>query len=112
MTINTELPAPLRDYFAASNAGDIDAQVKCFSTGARVKDEGEWRQGPAAIAAWARASRERYHHQTTVLSVQGRAAEVFVEARVEGDFPGSPVVLRYRFELHDGLIDHLEIVAR
>ncbi|MFG1498430.1 nuclear transport factor 2 family protein [Saccharospirillum sp. HFRX-1] len=111
MTVLTDLPAPLADYFAAANAGDIEAQVSHFTTTARVKDEGEWRQGATAIAAWARDSRERYQHRSTPLTVDGQPPVVFVDARVAGNFPGSPVVLRYRFELVDGLIDRLEIVA-
>lgn len=111
MTEQLELPQPLAPYFAASNAGDVNAQVSYFSTAARVKDEGEWRQGPAEIAAWARDTRARYQHQTTPGSIDSDAAAVFVNAQVVGNFPGSPVVLRYRFELNDGLIDRLEIVA-
>ncbi|WP_157954437.1 nuclear transport factor 2 family protein [Saccharospirillum mangrovi] len=111
MTINVELPPPLAPYFAAANAGDIDAQVSHFTADARVKDEGEWRQGHAAIADWARDTRARYQHHATPLSTDSDASAVFVNARVEGSFPGSPVVLRYRFELVDGLIDRLEIVA-
>ena len=111
MSVTLDLPAPLTAYFAAANAGDIEAQVSCFTATANVKDEGEWRQGPAAIAAWARDTRERYQHQSTPLAVDGQAPAVFVDARVEGSFPGSPVVLRYRFELVDGWIDRLEIVA-
>lgn len=111
MTINQELPEPLAEYFAAANQGDIETQVNQFSPAARVKDEGEWRQGHAAIADWARNTRARYQHQSTPLSLDSDAAAVFVNARVAGNFPGSPVVLRYRFELQDGLIDRLEIVA-
>lgn len=111
MTEKLDLPQPLAPYFAAANAGDVDAQVSLFSANARVKDEGEWRQGHAEIATWARNARASYQHQATPLSVDKDAPVVFVNAQVAGNFPGSPVVLRYRFELNEGLIDRLEIVA-
>lgn len=38
--MSIELPEPARDYFEASNVGDIDRMIARFADDARVKDEG------------------------------------------------------------------------
>ncbi|OYX16515.1 MAG: hypothetical protein B7Z07_02600 [Sphingomonadales bacterium 32-67-7] len=107
MTIS--LPAPLKTYFDAGNGQNIEEITRCFAPDARVLDEGEWRQGHEDIARWAREAREKYNFTSTPLALEGPAHEPIVTARVEGNFPGSPIELRYRFALMDGKIASLSI---
>jgi len=107
--MSPHLPEPLGAYFAAGNGRDISRIAGCFTEDARVLDEGEWRTGRDEIARWAREAREKYDFRSTPLAVEGPADEPLVTARVEGNFPGSPVELRYRFAIRDGLIASLGI---
>lgn len=107
MSIN--LPQPLEAYFAAGNCRDIAGIVDCFAPDARVHDEGEWREGHAEIARWAHETREKYAFTATPLAVEGQPEAPVVTARVEGNFPGSPIDLRYRFGLHGARITSLQI---
>ena len=52
-----------------------------------------------------------YHYTSEPLAVDASGPEVTVTARVTGDFPGSPVELRYRFTLEGASIARLEITA-
>lgn len=102
------LPEPVAAYFDADRH-DARAVARCFSANAVVKDEGQTHAGHAAIEAWKAAASARYtcvvepHTQT----VQDRRC--IVTSRVSGNFPGSPVDLRYDFTLERGRIAALEI---
>jgi ketosteroid isomerase-like protein len=104
------LPTVIESYFAAANTDDAERIAHHFAQHAQVKDEGRWREGRAEIEAWARESREKFQFTATPVSVEQDGDAPIVTARVEGDFPGSPVMLRYRFELQGGEIERLEIV--
>ncbi len=107
--MSIELPVPLEAYFEAGNGRDIARIAECFAPDARVLDEGEWRQGLEEICRWAEEARVKYNFISTPLAVEGPADEPIVTARVEGNFPGSPIELRYRFDLSDGKIASLSI---
>lgn len=51
----------------------------------------------------------KYHHRTDATAVEEVADRTVVTARVAGDFPGSPIDLRYRFKLAGHQIAGLEI---
>jgi len=104
-----DLPPVLDSYFRAASADDIGGIVAHFAPTARVRDEGEWLEGPEQIERWARDTRARYRFTATPLSAQPDGGAWIVTARVEGTFPGSPIELRYRFELDERLITRLEI---
>lgn len=104
------LPEPIAAYFAAEQQTP-EAFARGFTAQARVKDEGHTHTGLAAIQAWKAASSAKYTYTTQPLSVERDAGWQVVRARVTGNFPGSPVDLRYRFALERGLIASLEITA-
>jgi hypothetical protein len=105
------LPDPIRTYFESSNARDAEALAAAFSPAGRVRDEGATHVGRAAIAGWASAASARYRMQTTPLASSEEAGVVTVSASVAGDFPGSPIVLNYRFALAPEGIATLEIAS-
>ena len=106
-----ELPEPIRAYLDGSNAHDAAACVACFAPDAVVMDEGRERRGAADIRAWKEEVIEKYHALVEVVGVAGdKAGRLIVTGRVSGNFPGSPVDLRYGFTLADGKIARLEIV--
>lgn len=103
-----DLPEPIATYFDADRQ-DGQAVARCFTTDGVVLDEGKTHAGLAAIAAWKTdaASRYTYTAKPHTLETQGRS--YIVTSQVSGDFPGSPLDLRYRFTLERGKIATLEI---
>ena len=106
---NTKLVGPVASYIAAANAQDIEAVTASFSEGAVVRDEGQTRQGIAAIREWAAEVTKKYRPTVETLDVVHADGKTLVTCRVSGNFPGSPVDLRYAFTLSGGKIERLEI---
>ena len=105
-----DLPAPVAAYFAA-DAADANGVARCFTEKAVVIDERREHQGRQAIARWKTEATAKYHYTSEPLTVDLSAAGVTVVARVTGEFPGSPIELRYRFTLEGDKIARLEITA-
>jgi ketosteroid isomerase-like protein len=109
------LPPVICEYLAASDRGDDEAVVRCFTQDAVVVDEGrEWR-GTAPIRRWRAtvATAYQYTVQVTGAEVLGEADGTErhdVHVHLEGNFPGGQVDLTDRFALRGGRIASLEIV--
>lgn len=103
-----ELPRPIAAYFAA-DVGGGEALARCFAEEAVVTDEGREHRGRAAILAWKAAASRQYHYRAEPFAVQSHDGKTVVTAHVVGDFPGSPVDLRYVFALAGGRITALRI---
>jgi uncharacterized protein (TIGR02246 family) len=104
-----ELPETLAAYFAAKNRHDIDAMAAVFTDQAVVRDEGATYTGRDAIKAWMTETTRRYAVTVSPLKTTRTGEQTAVEARVAGNFPGSPATLTYRFKLADDGISGLEI---
>ena len=72
---------------------------------------GRTHSGIDAIKAWKAAASTKYTYTTEPFALQQSDGHQVVTSRVEGNFPGSPVDLRYRFRLERGLIASLEITV-
>lgn len=105
------LPAPIAAYFAADQQKNAEAVARCFTAQAVVKDEGHTHSGIDAIKAWKAAASTKYTYTTNPFALEQSDGHQVVTSRVEGNFPGSPVDLRYRFRLERGLIASLEITV-
>ncbi len=105
---HVELPPPVTAYFAADGAG-ADAVAGCFTENAVVLDEGREHRGRAEIAAWKQNAAAKYRYTTAPIESWASDARVTVLGRVTGDFPGSPVQLRYVFTIEGDAIARLEI---
>jgi ketosteroid isomerase-like protein len=103
------LPEPIAHYFAADLAGDASALARCFTADAVVRDEGGTFNGAAAIKRWHEEAKAKYRYTVEPLSVDARYGEMVVVGRVVGDFPGSPITLRYIFKMAGDKIVSLEI---
>ena len=109
------LPTVISDYLAASDRGDLDALVACFTDDAVVLDEDqEWR-GQAGIRQWREKVANAYEYTVEVLGVanQGSVDGVQrhdVHAHLEGNFPGGSTDLTFRFGLREERIATLQIV--
>ena len=104
-----ELPNILADYFAAANSGDAERVAASFADDAVVRDEGRDIRGRGAIRAWAEETRRKYRYRAEIVRAEVEGDRTVVTAHLSGDFPGSPIDLRYRFKLAGPKIDALEI---
>jgi hypothetical protein len=102
------LPEPIAAYFDADKR-DAEAVARCFTKQATVKDEGQTHPGLAAIKAWKTAASAKYSYTSTPIAMEQTGGRFIVTSRLVGNFPGSPVYLRYAFELERGKIASLEI---
>lgn len=108
--MSNELPRSIADYITGSNAHDPDACAACFADDAVVIDEGCERKGSADIRAWKEEVTRKYRATVEVIAIAKTDGRTIVTGRVSGNFPGSPVDLRYAFTLRDDKIARLEIV--
>ena len=106
MSIN--LPKPIDAYFAADNT-DSEAITLCFIEAATVKDEGHTYNGLAAIKQWKADSSKKYAYTSVPFACEEKDGKIIVSSQVRGNFVGSPVDLRYFFDLEDNKIASLEI---
>jgi hypothetical protein len=107
MTI--DLPKPVAAYFASDTA-DGQTVSGCFTDDAVVKDEGHTYNGRAAIKRWKEEASAKYQYTSEPLSCERRENKVVVTSRLTGNFPGSPVDLRFFFQLDGDKIAVLEII--
>lgn len=102
------LPKPIADYFAADKT-DGAAVAKCFTADAVVIDEQRTYRGREAITRWKTEASSKYSYVSEPVAIDDQDGQVIVTAHLTGDFPGSPVDLRYAFRLTGSEIARLEI---
>lgn len=102
------LPEPIAAYFDADGRNE-QAVARCFTNEAVVKDEGKTHSGLAAIKAWKTAASAKYSYTNVPFASEGKNGQYVVTSRLTGNFPGSPVDLRFAFRLERRKIASLEI---
>ena len=105
-----DLPEPIAAYFAADRL-DGEAVARCFTRDAIVKDEGQTHVGLAAIRRWKDDTSARFSYRSEPFAWEQNDVMTVVTSRLTGDFPGSPVDLRFLFQLAHGKIASLEIIS-
>src|SRR5260370_36592511 len=94
----------------APSASDADAIAACFTEEGEVKDEGEARQGHAAIREWWAGPANAFQYTVEVRGSQGQGDNRYIVfTRLTGEFPGGTADLANRFPLRDGLLATLQI---
>ena len=104
-----QMPHTIRAYVHATNARDTDVFGALFTQDAIVHDEGQEHRGVAAIRRWLTSTVEKYQFALTPTSLSQEGTEAILTAQLSGDFPGSPLSMRYHFVLHEGKIAKLDI---
>lgn len=107
MTLN--LPKPVAAYFTADK-GDSETVSRCFTDDAVVKDEGHVYDGRAAIKKWKEEASAKYEYTSEPVAVERKDGRCVVTCRLTGNFPGSPVDLRFFFQLEGEKIASLVII--
>ena len=103
------LPKPIAAYFAADR-GDGEAVSQCFTDDAVVKDEGHTHKGRAAIKKWKTDASSKYEYTCEPIACEEKEGKTVVTSHLVGNFPGSPVDLRFFFKLEGDKIASLEII--
>mgnify|MGYP001317705962 CR=1 FL=1 len=104
-----DLPRPAADYFAADTV-DSEAVAECFTGNAVVKDEGHTYQSRAAIKKWKADASVKYQYKCEPFACERTDGRTVVTCRLIGNFPGSPVDLRFFFEFEGDKIASLEVI--
>ena len=104
-----ELPKPIAAYFTADK-GDSEGLSQCFTETSVVKDEGHTYQGRAAIKQWKSDASTKYQYMCEPFACEQKDGKVVVTSQLTGNFPGSPVNLRFFFGLEGDKIASLEII--
>jgi len=107
--MRTKLPTAIAGYFAADHDRDAAAIALHFTENAVVKDEGKLHTGRAAIQTWMSESWRKYRATAEPFAISDQGIATVVTSHVAGDFPGSPLDLRYHFVLENDLIAKLEV---
>ena len=108
-TKSLSLPKPIAAYFA-TDSSDGEAVSQCFTENAIVKDEGRTYKGRGAIRAWKTDRSSQYQYTSEPFGCEEKDGKIVVTSHLVGDFPGSPVDLRFFFKLEGDRIAALEII--
>lgn len=108
--MSIELPEVIATYFAADKKSDAQALSECFTPDAVVVDEGNSYTGRDAIRQWMANASTKYTYTVEPFSLEHDGQRTVVTSHLVGNFPGSPVDLRYFFVLDGYRIAELEIV--
>ncbi|HSI09451.1 MAG TPA: nuclear transport factor 2 family protein [Rariglobus sp.] len=102
--------SPLLEAFVtATNNHDGEALTACFVADAIVHDEGTTHRGHPAIRAWFDDVVRKYRFTIVVTDEETSHDETVLTTQVTGSFPGSPIELRYCFNIGDDKIRGLSI---
>jgi ketosteroid isomerase-like protein len=103
-------PAVIGRYQAAADRRDADAAITAFTADARVTDDGHEFRGTDEIRDWITNAASEFTFTRSLLRVESVAPDTWIVVnRIEGDFPGGVVDLRYRFTLDGDRIAELVI---
>lgn len=106
--MSIHLPPPIAAYFIADST-ERASVADCFTENAVVKDEGKTHSGREAIHRWKTEASSKYTYISNPFAVARDGDRTVVTSHVSGNFPGSPVNLRYAFTLDGDKIAELEI---
>ena len=109
VTKSPSLPKPIAAYFTA-DSGDGEAVSQCFTENSVVKDEGHTHKGRAAIKKWKTDASAKYRYTSEPFACEEKDGKIVVTSHLVGNFPGSPVDLRFFFKLDGDKIASLEII--
>ncbi|AFK63012.1 hypothetical protein TKWG_14850 [Advenella kashmirensis WT001] len=102
------LPEPIQAYFDADKDNG-KALADCFTEQGIVIDEKHTYNGRAAIERWRAEATAKYEYTSEPFDVTEQDRQIIVTSRLQGNFPGSPIHIRYRFVLENNKIASLEI---
>jgi hypothetical protein len=109
--MTVQLPRGIQAYFDADRDGGPEAVAAAFTESGIVKDKGKTHRGRDAIRSWMAEAAQQYSYTMNPFLIATENGMIQVTAHVVGDFPGSPVDLRFFFLLAGDKIAELEIAV-
>lgn len=107
--MDMQLSEVVSAYFRADRTSDADAVAACFSENAVVKDEQNVYVGRDAIRRWKAEASAKFSYTVAPFAIASAGHRMVVTSHLVGDFPGSPIDLRYFYVLEGDKIAELEI---
>ncbi|KFC21672.1 nuclear transport factor 2 family protein [Chryseobacterium sp. FH1] len=98
----------VEELIKTQNDFDSAAYAQCFTETAVVFDEGKTHTGRKEIEQWIDTANNDY--RATMKPLEYLETEQTLTTEVSGNFPGSPIMIKYHYEFEDGLIQSLKIV--
>ena len=108
--LSLELPSPRLAFFHAYNRRETYDFNSLFTHDAVVTDE-ERNYRADEIKEWIDEANEKYNSFAVVNDLTILEDKKVVSARVSGDFPGSPIQLRYIITLRDEKIASIMVAS-
>src|SRR4030095_531541 len=102
-------PHPINSYVKATKERDNDAFGALFTEDAIVHDKGQEHRGVIAIRKWLRSTVEKCQFPLPPTRLSQQGTETILNGKLSGDFPGSPLSMRFHFVLREGKISSLDI---
>src|SRR5262245_2943742 len=103
------LPKVISDLVNAQNEFDSAAYTSCFAENAVVHDEGKVHTGKTEIQHWIAESNEKYRSTMKPLDYEQNGTLGILITELSGTFPGSPITVKFHFEIIDALIHSLKV---
>ncbi|WP_433203143.1 nuclear transport factor 2 family protein [Nocardia sp. CA-107356] len=104
------LPEVITRYLTGHRAHDTATAIAAFTREATVIDDGNTYEGVEAIGEWLDRSATEFAYTIYLTGAQQTDTTRYIAThRLEGNFPGGTIDLRYQFTLRDGLIERLVI---
>ena len=105
-----DLPVCIATYQQAHDRRDTETALAMFTVSATVIDEDSTYVGIEAIRGWLNTAASEFTYTRALLGAEALGGGSWlVRNRLDGDFPGGTVELRYQFRVQGELIDRLEI---
>lgn len=104
-------PNVISDLIKAQGNFDCVAYANCFSETAEFFDEGKTHTGKVEIQNWISKGNEKYKTVMKPIEYTKEGKTDLLSTEISGTFDGSPIVLKYHFEIIDGLIQSLKITG-
>ena len=98
------LPKVVSDLVEAQNNFDSVTYANCFSETAVVFDERKTHNGRTEIQDWIAKANDKYKTVMKPIGYEETGTTSVLTANVSGTFDGSPIVLKYHFEIANGQI--------
>lgn len=104
-----KLPNVVQELIKAQNSFDSVAYANLFSETSVVHDEGKTHNGRKEVEQWIAEANKKYKSTMEPVEFTQEGNKGVLTANVSGTFPGSPLVLKFHFEINEGTIQSLKV---
>ena len=105
------LPNVVKELIKAQNNFDSVAYASLFSETGVAYDEGKTHTGRKEVQKWIAEANEKYKSAMQPVEYTEKGNKGILSAKVSGAFEGSPVLLKFHFEMNDGAIQSLKVTG-